>query len=139
MEREQRSLRGGLWGGAGGGRYGKAFGALAEMLAGAFDGEALFIQKSLDFEYEFHIFAAVLTLVSAGLLWTESIELRFPVAQHVRFHTGEAGNLTYFEIQLIRDVRRGYPNGSVYSVDAIRGVADFDWLLRLHSPHYGAV
>lgn len=118
MERKESALGGGLRGWGGGGGDGETLVALAEMFAGAFDGEALLVEEAFDFEDEFDVFAAVLALVGAGFFGAEAVELGFPIAEDVGFNAGEAGDLAYFEIELIGDVGGGDEDGFT---DAVRG------------------
>ena len=78
--------------------------ALLQVPAGALDGELLFVQQSLHFQYQLNILALVQALIGARLFGREHREFRFPVTQHMRLEPREAAHVADAEVKLVRDL-----------------------------------
>src|SRR5690606_10942639 len=78
---------------------------ILEALAGAADGEALFIEQIADPQHLLDVPARVHALVGAGVLGPEGAELGLPEAQDVRLHARELRDLADSEVLLVRNPR----------------------------------
>ena len=76
-----------------------------EMAARAGDGEALFIEKALDFENRLYVFAAVHAMAARALHRLQSGEFRFPVTQNERLRSGQSADFADAE-QILLGNRR---------------------------------
>src|SRR5262245_51670848 len=75
---------------------------LAQLAARARDGEAVRVEQILHLEQRLHVAARVDALALGGLLRADGAKLRLPVAEHVRLHTHEAGDLADPVVELRR-------------------------------------
>src|SRR2546425_1976839 len=77
-----------------------------EPLLGALEGQALFVEEGLDPLDELEVAWAVQPLPGRVLLRPEELELRFPVAQHVRGNGRDRLDLPDAVVELLGDFRR---------------------------------
>src|SRR5882724_1372490 len=76
-----------------------------ETLLGALEGQPLFVQEGLDALDELEVARAVQALARRILLRAEQLELRFPVAEHVRRDGSDRLHLADTVVELLRDFR----------------------------------
>lgn len=93
-------LADGLGGRVGGSRAVAAM-ALLQALARAGQRVSLIVNQALDFERHFYVAPAVKALAGSAFAGPKLRELRFPEAQYVGFHSADAGNVPYFEVEAI--------------------------------------
>src|SRR5262249_35432707 len=72
-----------------------------------FEREPLLVEKRLDPAHEIEVTLPVEALARGVLLGTQELELRLPVAQHVRGHAGDRLDLADPVVQLLDRVRVG--------------------------------
>src|SRR4029077_1715475 len=87
-------------------RNGVGLGQLAQALARAADGEALFVQQAADAADHLHVVVLVVAAVAPALDRLELRELLLPVAQHVRLDRAQLADLANREVSLGGDRRQ---------------------------------
>src|SRR5690349_1721651 len=98
------------------------------MLAGAFDGETLFIEEPFNLKNHFDIRPPVKAMAGGALAGLQAGELGFPVAQHIRFGVSKFADFADTKVKLVRD---NDPARCVPSVAVVACLAPLQ-----HSPNH---